>query len=352
MSCNYGEQIKIQIFGQSHSESIGVVIDGLPANFQLDMDRINDFLKRRQGGKSYSTPRKEADIPIVLSGLLDNKTCGAPIAAIFENNNTKSKDYAKLANVPRPSHADYVAHIKYEGANDVRGGGHFSGRMTLPICFAGAVCLQLLEEKGIKIGAHIASIGSVEDEKFSPLHVNFEGLDSEFPLVNSQNKEKMIEEIMGCARAKDSVGGSIECAITGLPIGIGEPMFDGIENRIAAAAFGVPAVKGIEFGSGFEASKMRGSNHNDGYRYEDGEVKLESNNAGGILGGISTGMPVIFRVAIKPTPSIFKEQNSVNIIEKRNEILEIEGRHDPCIVPRAVPCIESIAAIAIADMLI
>ncbi len=351
MSCNFGDNIKIQIFGQSHSENIGVVIDGLPPNFQIDMEKINAFLKRRQGGKSYSTQRKESDTPKVISGLIDNKTCGSPLTALFENNNTKSKDYSKLSDVPRPSHADYVASIKYEGANDIRGGGHFSGRMTLPLCFAGAVCMQLLEEKGVKIGGHILSIGSIEDEKLSPLEVNFEGIDKDFPVINLQNKELMIEEILKCAKEKDSIGGSVECAITGLPIGIGTPMFNGLENKISSAIFGIPAIKGIEFGAGFEACQMRGSAHNDCYRYEEGQVKIKSNNAGGILGGISTGMPVIFRVAVKPTPSIFQEQDSINLKEKRNETLIIEGRHDPCIVPRVVPCVEAAAAIAIADLI-
>ncbi len=351
MSCSFGNNIKIQIFGQSHSDQLGVIIDGLPANFQLDMYRINEFLKRRQGGKSYSTPRKETDIPTIVSGIVDNKTCGAPLAALFENNNTNSKDYSKIADIPRPSHADYVANIKYKGANDIRGGGHFSGRMTLPLCFAGAVCLQLLEKKGIKIGAHILSIGNIEDEKFSQTEINFENLDSEFPVLNETKKEKMIKEIIDCGNEKDSIGGSVECAIIGMPIGIGTPMFDGIENRISYGIFGIPAIKGIDFGAGFDACRMRGSEHNDGYRVEGETVIIKNNNAGGILGGISTGMPIIFRVAVKPTPSIFREQESINIKSKTNESLIVEGRHDPCIVPRVVPCVESVAAIAIADLM-
>ncbi len=352
MSCSFGNNIKIQIFGQSHSDNIGVVIDGLPANFLIDIDRIQTFLNRRQGGKNYSTPRKEADVPKIISGLVNNRTCGAPLTAIFENNNKKSKDYSKLADVPRPSHADYVAHIKYEGANDIRGGGHFSGRLTLPLCFAGAVCKQILEEKGIEIGAHILSIGDVEDDRYNPTEVTLEFLDNEFPLLNTKKKELMINEILSCAEDKDSIGGSVECAIKGLPIGVGNPMFDGIENRVSSAVFGIPAVKGIEFGAGFEACKMKGSSHNDAYTYNNGRVEIMTNNAGGILGGISTGMPVIFRVAIKPTPSIFQEQDSVNLKDKLNETLIIEGRHDPCIVPRVVPCVEAAAAIAITDLLI
>ncbi len=351
MSFNFGEKIKIQIFGQSHSENIGVVIDGLPANFQIDMDKVESFLRRRQGGKSYSTPRKEEDKPKIVCGLMENRTCGAPLAAIFENTNTNSKDYSKLENVPRPSHGDYVAHVKYEGANDIRGGGHFSGRMTLPLCFAGAICMQILEKRGIEIGAHIDSIGSIRDDRFNPVNVNLKDMDKEFPLINKDLKDKMIEEILYYGRKKDSIGGTIECAITGLPVGIGEPMFDGIENQIAKTVFAIPAIKGIEFGAGFGAANMPGSLHNDGYAYEGGQIKIKSNNAGGILGGISTGMPVIFRVVVKPTPSIFREQDTVNLKEKANEKLTIEGRHDPSIVPRAVPCIEAAAAIAIINLI-
>ncbi len=351
MSCNFGDKIHIQIFGQSHSEMLGVVLDGLPAGFEPDMDAVHAFLMRRQGGKSFSTPRKEEDLPHIVSGLVDGKTCGAPLCALFANKNIKSKDYAQMADIPRPSHADYVAHVKYNGANDVRGGGHFSGRMTLALCFAGALCMQILNKKGIHIGAHIASIGSVKDELFSPTDVDFSSIDPEFPTLNSAQKQKMIDEIAMYSKDHDSIGGSIECAVTGLPVGIGEPMFDGIENQISKAVFAVPAIRGIEFGSGFAAAEMPGSVHNDAYYYENDIVKVKNNHAGGVLGGISTGMPLIFKVAVKPTPSIFKEQESISLSQKSSAPLTIKGRHDPCIVPRAVPCIEAAAALAVINLL-
>ncbi len=353
MSCSYGDKIKIQIFGQSHCEMIGVVIDGLPAGITLDMDKILNFLKRRQGGNNaYSTPRKEEDIPNIVSGIVNGVTCGTPLTAIFENKNTKSQDYKNITTIPRPSHADYVAHIKYNGANDVRGGGHFSGRLTLPLCFAGAVCMQILEEKGIEIISHINNIGSVYDTPYNPVNVQKVDYKIGELFVNDKNKgEEMVNEIMLALQDGDSVGGSIECAVLGLPVGVGEPMFDGLENSIAKAVFAVPAVKGIEFGAGFKVCNMRGSENNDPYRYENNKVVTTSNNSGGITGGISTSMPLIFRAAIKPTPSIGKEQLSINLQTKENDVLAVRGRHDPCIIPRAVPCIEAAAAIAIINLL-
>ncbi len=353
MSCSYGEKIKIQIFGQSHSEMIGVVIDGVPAGIKLDIDKIFSFLKRRQGGNNaYSTPRKEEDLPNIVSGVVDGITCGAPLTALFENKNTRSSDYKNIAVIPRPSHADYVAHVKYSGANDVRGGGHFSGRMTLPLCFAGAVCIQLLEEKGIKIMSHISNIGKVYDTPYDDVNLLYKEYTTEELCVNDKEKgEAMINEIMSALAEGDSVGGSIECAVLNLPVGIGEPMFDGLENSIAQTIFAVPAVKGIEFGAGFSVCEMRGSENNDPYRYEKDKVVTTTNNSGGIIGGISTGMPLIFRVAIKPTPSIGIEQNSINLQARQNDILAVKGRHDPCIIPRAVPCIEAATAIAIINLI-
>ncbi len=353
MSCSYGDKIKIQIFGQSHCEMIGVVIDGLPAGIKLDMDKIHSFLKRRQGGNNaYSTPRKEEDIPNIVSGIVNGVTCGTPLTAVFENKNTKSADYKNITEIPRPSHADYVAHIKYNGANDVRGGGHFSGRLTLPLCFAGAVCMQILEEKGINIIAHINNIGNVFDTPYNPVNIqNISYTNGELYVNDKAKGEEMIKEIMSALSEGDSVGGSVECAITGMPVGVGEPMFDGIENSIAKTVFAVPAVKGVEFGAGFKVCSMKGSENNDPYRYSEDKVITTSNNSGGITGGISTGMPVIFRAAIKPTPSIGKEQLSINLTTKENDVLAVKGRHDPCIVPRVVPCIEAAAAIAIINLL-
>ena len=354
MSCNFGNNIKITIFGQSHSEAIGVVIDGLPAGFEINMEKIAEFMARRAPGQnSISTPRKEADEFKIISGVVDNITCGAPLCAIIENKNTRSGDYDKLKFIPRPSHSDFAAWAKHEGFNDIRGGGNFSGRMTAPLCFAGAVCMQMLEEKGIKIGAHIASIGKVKDKKFNPVAVDFADVQSKsFPVIDDEKGEMMINTILDAKENADSVGGTIECAIVGMPVGIGDPIFDGIENRISSAVFGIPAIKGIEFGSGFGGSELFGSENNDDFICENGDIRTVTNNHGGILGGISSGMPIVFRVAVKPTPSIGKKQQSVNVESLEKEELVIGGRHDPCIVPRAVPCIEAAAAVVIADFIL
>lgn len=354
MSCNFGNKIKLTIFGQSHSDAIGVVIDGLPAGFRIDTDKTAAFMARRAPGQNaLSTPRKEADSVRILSGVVDNVTCGAPLCAIIENTNTRSGDYDKLRLVPRPSHSDFAAMMKHNGFNDIRGGGNFSGRLTAPLCFAGAVCMQILEEKGIRIGAHISSIGKVDDERFDPVNICFESIHSNtFPVINDKQGELMRKAIYDAKDRGDSVGGTIECAVTGMPIGIGDPIFDGIENRLSAAIFGIPAVKGIEFGSGFEGSRLCGSENNDDFTVENGEIKTLTNNHGGILGGISSGMPIVFRCAIKPTPSIGMQQQSVNVETLENQELVIGGRHDPCIVPRAVPCVEAAAAIVIADYLL
>lgn len=354
MSCSFGNKIKITIFGQSHSEAIGVVIDGLPAGFKLDTDRVAAFMARRAPGQNdLSTPRKEADAVKILSGVVDNVTCGSPLCAIIENTNTRSGDYDKLRFVPRPSHSDFAAMMKHNGFNDIRGGGNFSGRLTAPLCFAGAVCIQMLEKKEIHVGAHISSIGKVEDKKFDAVNVNKNDFVlTAFPVIDEKQGELMRKEIYDAKSTGDSVGGTIECAVVGMPAGIGDPIFDGIENRISMAVFGIPAVKGIEFGAGFESSKMRGSENNDDFTLENGVIKTVTNNHGGILGGISSGMPIVFRCAIKPTPSIGIGQNSVNTETKEAEKLVIGGRHDPCIVPRAVPCVEAAAAIVIADYIL
>ncbi|MEI6579434.1 MAG: chorismate synthase [Eubacteriales bacterium] len=356
MSSNFGDNIKVTIFGQSHSDAIGVVIDGLPAGETIDLETLQRFMNRRAPGSSeYVTQRQEKDIPEILSGLLDGVTCGAPLCAIIKNNDAHSKDYDKIRDIPRPSHADYPAYIKYEGFNDIRGGGHFSGRMTAPLCFAGAVCKQILERRGIFVGAHISAIGDVEDELFGPARTSAVQLkavgDKAFPTINDAAAEKMVKAIEDVAKKQDSIGGVVECCAVGMPTGIGEPMFDGVENRLASAMFGIPAVKGIEFGIGFAAAKMHGSENNDPYFFEDGKVKTLTNNHGGILGGITTGMPIILRVAFKPTPSIGIEQNSVKLSEKTNSTIKIEGRHDPCIVPRAVVAVEAVTAIVLLDLL-
>ena len=356
MSSTFGDKIKVSVFGESHGEGIGVVIDGLPAGGQIDIDAVIEQMARRAPGRDKTaTPRKENDLPKILSGMLGDTLTGAPLCAVIENTNTRSQDYGNLMTKPRPGHSDYTAFVKYKGANDVRGGGHFSGRLTAPLVFAGAVCRQILSEKGIEIAAHINSIGSVSDKPFDPVSVTPELIkrlnSSSFALIDESVEEKMRNEVEAARVELDSIGGTVECAVTGLPAGLGEPMFDGVEGAISKAVFGVPAVKGIEFGAGFDLAKMRGSQANDPFRFKDGKIVTETNNCGGILGGITDGMPLIFRAAIKPTPSIAREQNTVDLQSGENTFLTVNGRHDPCIVPRAVPVIEAVTAIAVINLL-
>lgn len=356
MSSTYGDKIKISVFGESHGNGIGVVIDGLPAGVKIDMDKVLVQMSRRAPGKDKTaTPRKESDLPKVLSGMLGDTLTGAPLCAVIENTNTRSGDYGNLLACPRPGHSDYTAFVKYNASNDIRGGGHFSGRLTAPIVFAGAICRQILESNGIKIAAHINSIGTATDKAFNPVSIDDELINklnnSTFALIDETIEDEMRSQVEDARMNLDSIGGTIECAVTGIEAGIGEPMFDGIEGVIAKAVFGVPAIKGIEFGKGFELAQMRGSQSNDPFRYEDGKVVTETNNCGGILGGITNGMPVIFRAAVKPTPSISQKQKTVDLQNKENAELEIHGRHDPCIVPRAVPVIEAVTAIAIINLM-
>lgn len=351
MSSTYGEILKLSIFGQSHGPAIGMTLDGIPAGLPVDMAQLQAFLTRRAPGQgSYATARKEADAPEFLSGLVDNYTCGAPISAIIRNTNTRSNDYSNLKDCPRPGHADYPAQIKYKGYQDVAGGGHFSGRLTAPLCIAGGLCKQWLALKGVQIGAHISSIGEITDNSYNPIAPQLSAVSDVFPVLDKIAGENMLELVAAAKADGDSVGGTIECAVTGLPTGLGDPMFGGIEGKIAQIIYGVPAVKGLEFGSGFSGSTLRGSQNNDPYTIISNEVKTISNHAGGILGGITTGMPVIFKVAIKPTPSIAQPQQSVSLEYMQTCELTVQGRHDPCIVPRAVPVIEAAAAIAFFDI--
>lgn len=353
MSSTYGHKIKLSIFGQSHSNAIGMSMDNIPAGLAVDVEKLQTFLNRRAPGQNdYSTPRREEDRPEFLSGIVNGYTCGAPIAAIIRNTNTRSKDYSELKDCPRPGHADFTAHIKYGGYQDVAGGGHFSGRLTAPLCIAGGLCKQWLEEKGIHIGAHITCINGIDDDYFDPINPQFDAIHTDFPVISSLRGNQMKEAITKARADGDSVGGIIECAVTGLPVGIGDPMFGGMESRIAQIMYGIPAVKGVEFGLGFAAASRRGSENNDAYTIVDGEVKTLTNHAGGILGGITTGMPVIFRVAFKPTPSISQPQQSISLSAMENKTLKVTGRHDPCIVPRAVPVVEAAAAIAVLDALL
>lgn len=356
MSGVWGNNIKVSIFGESHGNAIGINIDGLPSGFEIDMDKILLEMERRAPGKNQlSTARKEADLPEILSGFFEGRTTGTPLCAIIRNSDTRSKDYAKTKDFMRPGHADFTGYERYSGFNDYRGGGHFSGRITAPLVFAGAICKQILEEKGIFIGAHISSIKDIEDENFNSTNISKEDLlelrNKELPLINTSLEEKMKHTIMQAKYDGDSVGGTIECAVVGIKPGVGNPFFDSVESTLAHLMFSVPAVKGIEFGKGFDMTKLFGSEANDEYYYDGDLVKTKTNNNGGILGGISNGMPIVFKVAIKPTASILKEQNTIDIKNKKDVKFRIEGRHDPCIVQRAVPVIEAVTAIGMLDLI-
>lgn len=357
MSSTYHGQLTVSIFGQSHGSAIGVTIDGLPPGEAVDLEVLQQFLNRRAPGKGdWSTPRKEADRPEILSGLLEGRTCGAPLTAIIRNTNTRSGDYANLKDLPRPGHADYTAQVKYGGFQDSAGGGHFSGRLTAPLCIAGGICRQLLARRGIAVGAHIAAIGGAPDQPFDPVRLSPEALlapgRKPFPVQDDSAGAEMQARIAQAKEAGDSLGGVIECAVLGLPPGLGDPMLDGMENRIARLVFAIPAVKGVEFGAGFQAAALRGSENNDPFCLEGGALRTRTNHAGGILGGITNGMPLVFRAAVKPTPSIARAQDSVSLSRREEARLEVRGRHDPCIVPRAVPCVEAAAAIAVYDALL
>lgn len=350
MSSTYGERLKLSIFGQSHGPAIGMTLDGIPAGLPVDFEALQAFLDRRAPGQNdYSTPRKEADRPEFLSGILDGFTCGAPIAAVIHNTNTRSGDYNGLKDCPRPGHADFTAQIKYGGYQDAAGGGHFSGRLTAPLCIAGGLCKQWLEKEGIRIGAHLVCIGGVTDDPFDPINPQFDLVRTDFPVISEAAGARMREIIVQAKADGDSVGGIVECAVTGLPAGLGDPMFSGMESRIAQIVYGIPAVKAVEFGAGYAAGYMRGSEHNDAYTVENGKIKPLTNRAGGILGGITTGMPLCLQVAIKPTPSISKKQQSASFSKLETVDLEVKGRHDPCIAPRAVAVVEAAVAIAIFD---
>ncbi len=356
MSSEFGNILRVSVFGQSHGKAIGVNIDGLPAGEPIDLEELNAFLDRRKPGKSpLSTARKESDTPVFLSGLENGVTCGFPLCAVIENSDQHSSDYSELADMPRPSHADYTARVKWGGHADMRGGGHFSGRLTAPLCIAGGIAKQILARRGIFVGAHLAAVGTENDAPF-PLHPTAELFDAiaakPFPVVDDGAGERMQALILEARQNLDSVGGIIECAAIGLPAGLGDPMFDGVENRLAAALFGIPAVKGVEFGLGFGSARLHGSENNDPFTMENGTVVTASNRAGGILGGITTGMPVTLRTAIKPTPSISRPQQTVSLSAMENAELVIRGRHDPCIAHRAVPVVEAVTAAVLLDLLL
>ena len=358
MSSTYGEHLKLSIFGQSHGAAIGMTLDGIPAGLPVDMEQLQKFLSRRAPGQhDYATPRKEADQPEFLAGIVNGFTCGAPIAAVIANTNTRSGDYSQLKDIPRPGHADYTAQMKYHGFQDVAGGGHFSGRLTAPLCIAGAFCLALLRRIGIEVGAHIQAVGSVKDRPYDRIGLTVSTLhapaSTTFPVLDPDAGEAMRGEIECARMAADSVGGSVECAILGLPVGLGDHPFDGAEGRISSILFSIPAVKAVAFGDGFDFVTAYGSTHNDPYGItSDGRIVTTANHCGGIVGGMTTGMPLVFSCAFKPTPSIGSPQASVSLSKMENTTLTIHGRHDPCIIPRAVPVVEAAAAIALVDMLL
>ncbi|MEK6454342.1 chorismate synthase [Caldifermentibacillus hisashii] len=356
MSGIMGNKLKLSIFGESHGPAIGITIDGLPPGVAIDMDKVLAEMDRRKPGKSLlSTTRKESDTPEIISGFFNGYTTGAPLTAIIKNSDQRSKVYEDIKNLMRPGHADYPAFVKYGGFHDYRGGGHFSGRITAPLVFAGAVAKQILAEKRIFVGAHVKSISHIDDKSFQDVEVNqalFDELKKqELPLIDGEKRTEIEEVILQARKDMDSVGGTIECTVIGIPTGIGDPFFNSVESVLAHLIFSVPAVKGIEFGKGFEMTKLRGSETNDAYYYEGDEVKTYTNNNGGITGGITNGMPVLFTVAIKPTSSIAKKQQTINIAEHKNTELVVKGRHDPCIVPRAVPVIEAVTALGILDLM-
>ena len=351
--------MKHMIFGESHGSAIGVALSGVPAGVELDLEEIAFEMSRRAPGKSpLSTARKEADVPNILSGVFEGRTTGTPLAAVIANTNQHSRDYAKTKDLARPGHADFTGFLRYQGCNDYRGGGHFSGRLTAPLVFAGAVAKQILALEGVKVGAHIRQVAGSSDTAFADCPEELGGdlfyklAHKEFPVLDDQQGAAMQQAILSAKQEGDSVGGVIECAVTGLPAGIGSPDFgENAEGIFAQHMFAVPAVKGIAFGVGFACAEMRGSEMNDALYMKGGEVRARTNHSGGINGGITNGMPITFTVAIRPTPSIAKEQDTVNLDTMENAKLRIEGRHDPCIVHRAVPVIEAAAALAVCELL-
>lgn len=419
MSSTWGENIRISVFGESHGAAIGVTIDGLPSGIPLDTARIYEEMERRKPGQDiYSTPRKEGDAVEIVSGFLNRYTTGTPLCGILRNTDKRSGDYEELKNMMRPSHADYTGKIRYNGFNDYRGGGHFSGRLTAPIVFAGAIAAQYLEQRGITIGTHLLRIGSIEDARMDPVHIAKEQLKAfrsmRFPTIKPEAAQEMMKEINDARMEQDSVGGVLETAIVNLPAGLGSPMFDSVESRLAAFVFSIPATKGIEFGAGFGFGCMRGSEANDNFAephlpregvqvpwqnaneqesqvlkpdtkegfkaatssdlvskrerqtaceqgtkhgtsypcFSDYFCPTRTNNTGGINGGITNGMPVIFRTAFRPTPSISKPQQALDIKTMQAREYSIHGRHDPCVAVRAVPVLDAAAALVVMDLLL
>ena len=359
MSGIWGNNLEVSIFGESHGRAIGITINGLPPGLEIDKDAVLIEMARRAPGRNeLTTPRKEKDEPDIVSGFLDGKTTGSPLTALIWNTNTRSKDYSQMKRLMRPGQADYPGKMRYDGYNDYRGSGHFSGRITAPLVFAGAIAQQWLEQKGVTIGSHVKSIGNVEDEYFEEQNnVTIDQVNQmkqdQLPLFNDTKRKEMEQVIVDAKEDKDSVGGIVETFVLGVDAGYGNPFFDSVESTIAHLVFAVPATKGVEFGAGFEITRMLGSEANDGYYYdENDQIKTRTNNNGGILGGITYGMPIVFRTAIKPPASIEKKQETIDIESEESADLEVHGRHDPCIVPRVLPVLEAITAIGLMDLML
>lgn len=357
MASSFGHQLRCAIFGESHGEMIGMTLDGLPPGEPIDEAHLATFMARRAPGKqALTTTRKEADAVHIASGVFEGHTTGFPLFAYIQNTNQRSKDYKGLSDVMRPSHADYTAALRYKGFADMRGGGHFSGRLTAPLCIAGGIALQILERQGITIGAQLCQVGAIKGPSLEQAALSAETLttlsSAPFPTLDTSIGEAMQASIRHAFENKDSIGGAIECAVLGFPAGIGSPMFDGIENRLSQILFAIPGCKGVAFGAGFDAVEMYGSQHNDSFYMDGDRVKTRTNHAGGILGGISTGMPLTLRIAMKPTPSIAQTQETISLEKLKNTTLEVHGRHDPCIAIRAVPVVEAVVAIVLLDLLL
>ena len=352
MKNTFGNNISVTLFGESHGAGIGAILDGVPAGISVDIDFIKKQLDLRRPVGKISTPRKESDEPQILSGCFNGKTTGTPICILIPNENTHSKDYSSSYGNARPGHADYTAFCKYNGFEDYRGGGHFSGRVTAGLVAVGAVAIKILADKGVKIGTHISKCAGITDDKFNDLNNEIDLLNNKiFAVINDDKGKEMISNIEKAAENGDSVGGILETVVTGLPVGVGEPWFDSLESVISHGLFSIPAIKGVEFGVGFSCADMLGSEMNDAFTVDNGRVVTETNNNGGINGGISNGMPLVIRCAVKPTPSISKEQKTVNFLNKENTALSVKGRHDPCIVHRARVVADSVVAIDLCDML-
>ena len=352
MKNTIGNSVAVTLFGESHGEAIGAVIDGLAPGIEINRDDIAHMLTLRRPSGKISTPRKEKDDFRIVSGVVNGKTTGTPVTILIPNENVKSGDYAQMATIARPSHADYTAQCKYHGYQDARGGGHFSGRITAALVAAGAVCKCALEQKGIYIGTHVKKCAGIWDREFSDLLADIKAVnETEFAVLDAERATRMQQAILAAAEEGDSVGGILETAIVGMPAGVGEPWFDSLESMLSHMMFSIPAVKGIEFGAGFAIADMKGSAANDPMKLEDGKIVTATNNNGGINGGITNGMPVIFRTAIKPTPTIFKSQNTVDFENMTETVLNPKGRHDPAIVHRARVVQDAAAAIVLCDAL-